>query len=201
MYGNADQNIVENNTILHSQNSGIALYTSETQFNKFIANEIANSTENGVKISKALNNEFINNKVYNNTKLDYRSEINSRNKIIDTVFKNTSLGFVDKRGYFIIENNNNIITHINKGITNVVHPTKASILIPASIKNVKLETVNMTAVPSSNYVNISVFKKNMAVENENIKRWFVTTKNFRKGTDEYWPIPQAEVNINPKLGQ
>ncbi len=32
------------------------------------------------------------------------------------------------------------------------------------------------------------------------QRWFVTTKNFRKGVDEYWPIPQAEVNINPKLG-
>src|SRR5690606_29688206 len=31
-------------------------------------------------------------------------------------------------------------------------------------------------------------------------RWYVTAKNFRVGTDEVWPIPQAEVNINPKLG-
>lgn len=31
------------------------------------------------------------------------------------------------------------------------------------------------------------------------KRWYVTTKNFRKGIDEHWPIPLAEVNINPKL--
>lgn len=30
-------------------------------------------------------------------------------------------------------------------------------------------------------------------------RWFVTTKNFRAGQDRYWPIPQSEVNINPKL--
>lgn len=31
-------------------------------------------------------------------------------------------------------------------------------------------------------------------------RWFVTSKNFR--TQDYvWPIPQSEVNINPKLGQ
>lgn len=30
-------------------------------------------------------------------------------------------------------------------------------------------------------------------------RWYVTSKNFRVGTDEFWPIPQAEVNINPNL--
>ncbi len=174
MYGNSSQNTVKNNTILHSQNSGIAVYTSETQFNKFVANKIANSTVNGVKISRAQNNEFISNEVHNSTKLDYHSEIDSRNKIIDTVFKNTSLGFVDKRGYFVIESNDNIITHSTKGILNVVQPTKATLLIPASVKNVKLETVNMTAVPTSNYVNISISKKNTA-EDENIKRWFVTT--------------------------
>jgi hypothetical protein len=32
-------------------------------------------------------------------------------------------------------------------------------------------------------------------------RWYVTTKNFRKGTDEHWPIPQSEMDINPKLAQ
>lgn len=30
-------------------------------------------------------------------------------------------------------------------------------------------------------------------------RWFVTTRNFRVGTDEVWPIPQSEVNVNPNL--
>lgn len=32
-------------------------------------------------------------------------------------------------------------------------------------------------------------------------RWFVTSKNFRKGQDETWPIPESEVNVNPKLGK
>ena len=32
------------------------------------------------------------------------------------------------------------------------------------------------------------------------KRWFVTTKNFRK-QDYVWPIPQSEVNVNPKLAK
>lgn len=30
-------------------------------------------------------------------------------------------------------------------------------------------------------------------------RWYVTSKSFRKGQDRYWPIPQSEVNVNPKL--
>ncbi|UCS95012.1 RagB/SusD family nutrient uptake outer membrane protein [Echinicola marina] len=32
-------------------------------------------------------------------------------------------------------------------------------------------------------------------------RWFVTSKNFRPGVDDQWPIPESEVNINPNLGQ
>ena len=31
-------------------------------------------------------------------------------------------------------------------------------------------------------------------------RWFVTSKNFRSGVDNVWPIPESEVNVNPKLG-
>ena len=30
-------------------------------------------------------------------------------------------------------------------------------------------------------------------------RWYVTTKNFKQGVDDVWPIPQTEVNINPNL--
>ncbi|MDR1724219.1 MAG: RagB/SusD family nutrient uptake outer membrane protein [Tannerella sp.] len=30
-------------------------------------------------------------------------------------------------------------------------------------------------------------------------RWWVTTKNFRTGQDELWPIPETETNINPNL--
>lgn len=32
-------------------------------------------------------------------------------------------------------------------------------------------------------------------------RWFVTSKKFRPGIDDRWPIPEAETNINPKLAQ
>lgn len=42
-------------------------------------------------------------------------------------------------------------------------------------------------------------KKNATAAADPYKRWYITTKNFRKGIDEYWPVPQAEVNINPKL--
>ncbi len=45
----------------------------------------------------------------------------------------------------------------------------------------------------------AIRKKNAAAPVDPYRRWFVTTKNFRKGMDEYWPIPLAEVSINPKL--
>ncbi|GAA0879245.1 RagB/SusD family nutrient uptake outer membrane protein [Algoriphagus jejuensis] len=30
-------------------------------------------------------------------------------------------------------------------------------------------------------------------------RWYVTTRKFREGVDNFWPVPQSEVNINPGL--
>lgn len=44
-------------------------------------------------------------------------------------------------------------------------------------------------------------KKSAATPADPFGRWFVTSKNFRTGTDERWPIPQGEININPKLAQ
>jgi hypothetical protein len=32
-------------------------------------------------------------------------------------------------------------------------------------------------------------------------RWYVTTKNFRAGIDDKWPVPESEVNINPALAE
>lgn len=44
-------------------------------------------------------------------------------------------------------------------------------------------------------------KKNAAAPADPYGRWYVTNKNFRVGIDDRWPIPIAEVNINPKLAQ
>ena len=44
---------------------------------------------------------------------------------------------------------------------------------------------------------INLRKKGTAIDPAS--RWFVTSKAFRTGTDEKWPVPQREVNINPKL--
>lgn len=40
-------------------------------------------------------------------------------------------------------------------------------------------------------------KKGTAVDP--YSRWYVTSKAFRVGQDELWPVPQSEVNINPNL--
>lgn len=38
-------------------------------------------------------------------------------------------------------------------------------------------------------------------EDDPYHRWYVTTRRFRPATDYRWPVPQAERNINPNLGQ
>ena len=49
--------------------------------------------------------------------------------------------------------------------------------------------------------NTAIRKKSAATPADPSRRWFVTTRNFRKGVDEFWPIPQEEININPNLGK
>jgi starch-binding outer membrane protein, SusD/RagB family len=45
----------------------------------------------------------------------------------------------------------------------------------------------------------AIRKKSASTPADPYSRWFVTTKNFRAGVDDTWPIPQTEVDINPKL--
>lgn len=47
----------------------------------------------------------------------------------------------------------------------------------------------------------SIRKKTATTPADLYKRWYVTSKSFRIGIDDTWPIPQSEVDINPKLGQ
>lgn len=37
------------------------------------------------------------------------------------------------------------------------------------------------------------------IDPEGYSRWYVTSKAFRVGQDETWPIPESESNINPRL--
>lgn len=45
----------------------------------------------------------------------------------------------------------------------------------------------------------AIRKKSSSAPADPYKRWFVTTRKFRVGVDEHWPIPQSEVDINPNL--
>ncbi|MGV3503429.1 MAG: RagB/SusD family nutrient uptake outer membrane protein [Adhaeribacter sp.] len=48
---------------------------------------------------------------------------------------------------------------------------------------------------------VAIRKKSASTPADPYKRWYVTTRNFRKGVDEFWPIPQSEIDINPNLGK
>jgi hypothetical protein len=45
----------------------------------------------------------------------------------------------------------------------------------------------------------AIRKKSSSAPPDPHSRWFVTSSHFRVGTDEHWPVPQNEVNINPNL--
>lgn len=45
----------------------------------------------------------------------------------------------------------------------------------------------------------AIRKKSSSTPADPYKRWYVTTRKFRVGIDEHWPIPQSEVDINPNL--
>jgi hypothetical protein len=49
------------------------------------------------------------------------------------------------------------------------------------------------------FPNAKNLRKKTTTTNDSNSRWYVTSKAFRAGTDEIWPIPQSEVNINPAL--
>lgn len=48
---------------------------------------------------------------------------------------------------------------------------------------------------------VAIRKKSASTPADPYKRWYVTTRNFRKGIDEFWPIPQSEIDINPNLAK
>ncbi|RRB07251.1 RagB/SusD family nutrient uptake outer membrane protein [Larkinella rosea] len=49
------------------------------------------------------------------------------------------------------------------------------------------------------FPNSKNLRKKNATTTDPVGRWYVTSKAFRAGIDETWPIPQTEVNINPNL--
>lgn len=48
---------------------------------------------------------------------------------------------------------------------------------------------------------VAIRKKSASTPADPYKRWYVTSRNFRKGIDEFWPIPQSEIDINPNLAK
>jgi hypothetical protein len=57
-------------------------------------------------------------------------------------------------------------------------------------------TGDFYGAPFPNAVNV---RKKGGTTADPYSRWYVTSKAFRAGTDETWPIPLSEVSINPNL--
>ena len=155
LYGNSTSNVFEENKILQSVGSGIYIKDKGTEDNSFIVNTVTNSLESGFLLSNASQNMMVDNRVFDNIRYQYHFRSNSTNNLaIDSIFKNTDIRFFDYSSNLILINNNNLLTATNKEMPSRVYTDNSTLLVLPVNKNIIIHTLEMSATPSSNYVEI-----------------------------------------------
>jgi parallel beta-helix repeat protein len=162
-------NTIEKNLIQNSRGAGI--YANSSYDNKIIRNKIFDNTKSGAVFLNATKNLLVNNNLSANTPYNYYLRPNSTfNVLKDTLFENTTLRFFDNSSNIILENTNNRIINNNKKIPNNAYPTNATVLIQPINKNILVNTLNMYAIPSQDYVQIFSINKDFNT-NQTTKTW------------------------------
>jgi parallel beta-helix repeat protein len=162
-------NTVEKNLIQHSKGGGI--YVNSSFENKLINNKIIENTKSGVVFLNAAKNILVNNTLSANTPYNYYLRPNSSfNVLQDTLFENTTLRFFDNSSNIILESTNNRIINNNKKIPNYAYSTNVTALIQPVNKNILVNTLNMFAIPSTDYVQIFSIDKDFNTNKTN-KNW------------------------------
>jgi parallel beta-helix repeat protein len=163
-------NTIEKNLIRNSMGSGI--YANSSFDNKFIRNMIIENTKSGVVFLNATKNILINNSLSDNTPYNYYLRPNSTfNVLRDTLFDNTTLRFFDSSSNIILENTNNRIINNNKKIPNYAYSTNVTSIIQPVNKNILVDTLDMFAIPSADYVQLFSIDKDFNINQTN-KNWF-----------------------------
>jgi poly(beta-D-mannuronate) C5 epimerase len=168
---NSTKNRIEKNLITHSVGSGV--YIKNASDNALIRNYITEHSKNGAVLFNATRNELRGNDVSDNTPYNYYIRSNSNfNTIRDTHFDNATLRFFDNSTSIILENTDNkIVNNNNKRNPVRAYPTNATLLLIEPItKNVPVNTLDMFAIPSSEYVEIFSISRDFDT-NQKYKRW------------------------------
>jgi parallel beta-helix repeat protein len=155
LYDNSTSNLFEENKILQSVGSGIYIRDQSTRDNRFILNTIMKSLESGFLVSNTSQNVMVDNHVFENIKYQYYIKSNSTNNVVkDSIFKNTDIRFFDNSSNLILANNNNLISATNKEMPSGVYTDNSTLVVFPVNKNIVVHTLEMSAIPSSNYVEI-----------------------------------------------
>jgi parallel beta-helix repeat protein len=155
LYGDSTSNVFEKNKILQTAGSGVYIKDKGTEDNSFIVNTVTKSLESGFLLSNASQNMMVDNRVFDNIRYQYHLRSNSTNNLaIDSIFKNTDIRFFDYSSNLILVNNNNLLTATNKEMPSRVFTDNSTLLVLPVNKNIIIHTLEMSATPSSNYVEI-----------------------------------------------
>ena len=178
----SSNNTIDKNLIQNSMGAGI--YVNSSFDNKVIRNKIFDNTKSGVVFLNATKNILVNNNLSANTPYNYYLRPNSTlNVLRDTLFENTTLRFFDNSSNIILENTNNRITNNNKKIPSYAYPTNATAIIQPINKNVLVNTLNMFAIPSQDYIQIFSISNDFS-NNQTSKTWFERSPHLSSVSDD-----------------
>jgi parallel beta-helix repeat protein len=174
LQSNSSSNKVEKNSVQSAQNGGIAV--NDANYNNFSNNVVTGNSDFGIRFRNASWNIIMGNTVHDNLPYNFYFVSSSIfNTFRNTVFDNSSVRFFDNTSNVYIENTNNMLTTNNKEIPTSVYNTNTTLLlIPTTSKNILVDTLDMTVIPSKNYLNASSFSKDFEI-NANYKKWKETS--------------------------
>jgi hypothetical protein len=124
----------------------------------------------------------------------------------DTFFENSTLRFFDNSSNLILENTNNRIINNNKKIPSDAYPTNSTAVILPVNKNILVNTLDMFAIPSADYVQIFSIDKDFNINQTN-KNWLERSphlsslsENMKASTKyiigSFPPYTQVEIRAN-----
>jgi parallel beta-helix repeat protein len=199
---NSTKNRIEKNLITRSGGSGV--YIKNVSDNALVRNDITEHSKNGIVLFNATRNELVSNNVSVNAPYNYYIRPNSKlNVIRDTYFDNATLRFFDNSSNIILENTDNRIINNNKKVPIRAYSTNATLLLEPVTKNVLVNTLDMFAIPSKEYVEIF----SVSIDNQKYKRWLEksplpsSTSDDKKTTTKYivgsfQPDTQIMIRVN-----
>ena len=203
--GYSKNNTIENNLIQHSNGAGVNVDSAFD--NNIIRNQIFENAKSGVVFLNATKNMLVSNNLSANSPYNYYLRPNSTfNVLRDTFFENSTLRFFDNSSNIILENTDNRIINNNKKIPSNAYSTNSTAIIQPVNKNIQVNTLDMFAIPSADYIQLFSIDKDFN-NNQTNKNWLERSphlsslpENMKASTKyvigSFPPYTQVEIRVN-----